>query len=384
MDKKIYRIAISGGPCAGKTTALSILLQKLQDFGCRVIIVPELAAELLRGKNAARLKKLSLAVLQHRLLKTQLLREDRYYRIARRLNTAKKIVILVDRGVMDGEAYCSSKQEFDRLIKKAGYNRTELYARYDTVVHLVTAAEGAPEFYIPNDVRKETPEEARALDKKTRDAWVGHSCLRVIPNTEDGAPHGKPITFERKMQRLLAVVCRAVGIPVPIEDEKKYVVALPDFDSITRDYSIRIEKVEIEQAYLKGPRGVSRRIRKRGQGGHFVYYYSEKIPVRPGVKIENGRHISARTYSRLFKNERHPECRLIKKDRYCFVWRGQYFELDVFKSPPWLAGLCILELERTEDNDVISIPPFIRVIKEATQNEAFSNRKLSKRRPKNI
>jgi len=45
---------------------------------------------------------------------------------------------------------------------------TLVCSRYDLVLHLVTAAHGAEKFYTRsnNATRKETPEQARALDDK--------------------------------------------------------------------------------------------------------------------------------------------------------------------------------------------------------------------------
>ena len=43
----ITKIAITGGPCAGKTTGLSYLEQKLTQIGYKVVIINECATELI-------------------------------------------------------------------------------------------------------------------------------------------------------------------------------------------------------------------------------------------------------------------------------------------------------------------------------------------------
>ena len=48
----ITRIAITGGPCAGKTTGISIIEQELSEKGYRVFVVPE-AATLFINSGAA-------------------------------------------------------------------------------------------------------------------------------------------------------------------------------------------------------------------------------------------------------------------------------------------------------------------------------------------
>lgn len=56
--------------------------------------------------------------------------------------------------------------------------------RYDRAIFLSSAAEGAEDFYsLDNNVaRSEGIETARALDKKTLEAWTGHPHLTVIAN----------------------------------------------------------------------------------------------------------------------------------------------------------------------------------------------------------
>lgn len=88
----------------------------------------------------------------------------------------KNVLLLTDRGVMDNTAYCSEEVE-QKVFDSAGWNKTELRdKRYDMVIHLVTAADGAREFYTlsNNAARTESPELAIKLDKMTQEAWNGH------------------------------------------------------------------------------------------------------------------------------------------------------------------------------------------------------------------
>ena len=45
----ITRICLTGGPCAGKTTALATLSVVLQQMGLKVLLVPEAATILMKG-----------------------------------------------------------------------------------------------------------------------------------------------------------------------------------------------------------------------------------------------------------------------------------------------------------------------------------------------
>ena len=48
-DQPIVRICMTGGPCAGKTTALAKLNLVLTQLGFKVLLVPEAATLLMKG-----------------------------------------------------------------------------------------------------------------------------------------------------------------------------------------------------------------------------------------------------------------------------------------------------------------------------------------------
>lgn len=50
---------------------------------------------------------------------------------------------------------------------------------------MVTAADGAEEFYSNknNEARYETVEEARKIDARLINAWIGHPNLAIVDNT---------------------------------------------------------------------------------------------------------------------------------------------------------------------------------------------------------
>ena len=86
------------------------------------------------------------------------------------------MVILFDRGYLDHFAYVS-KERYDSFLQST---KTDLDAvrdeRYDMVVHMVTAANGAPSHYTleNNAARSEGIELAIELDNKIKGVWNGH------------------------------------------------------------------------------------------------------------------------------------------------------------------------------------------------------------------
>lgn len=48
-NSNIVRIVLTGGPCAGKTTAIASIKQDLTQLGMKVLVVPEAATQLMNG-----------------------------------------------------------------------------------------------------------------------------------------------------------------------------------------------------------------------------------------------------------------------------------------------------------------------------------------------
>ena len=86
------------------------------------------------------------------------------------------VIILIDRGLLDGSAFVS-KTAWQALLDELGSSTIMLREnRYDAVLHMVTAADGAESFYetISNVARYNTAAESVEVDKKLREAYMGH------------------------------------------------------------------------------------------------------------------------------------------------------------------------------------------------------------------
>lgn len=358
----LHRIVLTGGPCGGKTTSLARIHERLESFGFRVLLVPEAATMLISGgatvKNATAEQ---IFAFESALVHAQIALEDAFLRVARSSETPT--VVICDRGTMDASAYLPASS-WQALLDEHGWTTVELRdRRYDAVVHLVTAAEGAEAFYTStnNTARFESPEQARALDQRLRDVWVGHPHLRVIDNSTD---------FEGKVRRVVESVCRVTGVPEPVEVERKYLVR-----SAPAVLPVRSEEVEIEQTYLQTADGSEARVRRRGQRGSYSYTHTCKKPVRSGARVEVERMISGREYVGLLA-EADPTRKTVRKRRTVFLHDGQYFELDRFLEPK--PGLVLLEVELDDEKAPVRIPPYIEIEKEVTDDPAYSNRTIAK------
>lgn len=105
-------------------------------------------------------------------MRFQIEQENYYERIA---NIQEKDVILItDRGVLDPTAYCSPEIK-QKILDMPDMKKADLMERYDLVLHLVTAADGAEKFYTleNNAARSESPELAVIIDDLLKVAWNG-------------------------------------------------------------------------------------------------------------------------------------------------------------------------------------------------------------------
>ena len=196
--KDFLKVVISGGPCAGKTTALDIVAKALDEEGDTVIIVDETATELIRagirpfGKDKDRLELINF---QREIITNQIDKEDRRLESARKVPN-DEVTILYDRGAMDGGAYLTD-EEFAQLLKEEGYTEEQLLDRYDLIIILMSTAVDKEKCYVNSAERIETPVVARQRDIRTAQMWHKHPNLIVINN--DG-------TVEEKVELVLDVI----------------------------------------------------------------------------------------------------------------------------------------------------------------------------------
>ena len=340
QSKKITKIVITGGPCAGKSTAMSWIQNAFTQMGYSVLFVPETATELITGGVAPWVCGTN-AEYQKCQLELQMAKE-RVFEQAARTMAADKILIVCDRGALDNKAYMDDA-EFAEVLRFAGSNEIELRDQYDAVFHLVTAAKGAEEFYTTanNAARTETVEEAAALDEQLISAWTGHPHLRVIDNTT---------SFEEKMKRLIAEIASFVGEPEPYEIERKFLIEYPDIRWLERNPACR--RIEIIQTYLQSSAGEEVRIRQRGADGHYVYFQTMKRKISGMKRVEVERRLSQEEYLKLLM-EADTAKRQIRKTRYCLAYQNQYFEIDVYLF--W-QDKAIAEIELRQEDTAIVFP----------------------------
>ena len=362
----IKRIVLTGGPCAGKTTALVRIIEHFSVLGYKVFTIPEVPTLFTQaGMNYLTKNQGFFYEGEKATLEVQLSLEDKFMRMAQECQ--KPAIIVCDRGAMDISAYMSPEMWAD-ITRAVGTSTAQLRERYDAVLHLVSAADGAEQYYTTaNNAQRNEPmtEEglriARGLDKKVIHAWTGHPHLRVINNHDD---------FEAKMHRVLKEISHVLGLPQPIEEERKYVVeitgAMPD-DCI---------ESHITQIYLKGYPDCEERLRKRCWGRKEVFVHTTKKQTAEHEELVTERQINQNLYEIMLPLA-DPDRHTINKTRESFIWQGQYFEIDTYADN--LEGLVILETKGIVENEPVKFPPFIKVVKEITGNKDYYNYNLARK-----
>ena len=253
--------------------------------------------------------------------------------------------------------------------RDGGTSPNELLERYDAVLHLVSAADGAEQYYTTatNATRYEQANEeglqiARMLDKKIIKAWTGHPHLRVINNHDD---------FEAKLNRVLNEISKVVGLPQPPHEERVYRIAM------TGEIPECSESM-ITQTYLVAEPGSEVRLRRREwSGGKVVNVHRSKKRISDTEVIETERQVDNNLYEQMLQ-QADPYRQTIRKRRQSFIWKGQFFQIDTFLSP--VSDLIVMETKGVAEQETVNFPPFIKVLEDVTGNRTYYNYNIALRK----
>jgi hypothetical protein len=135
---------------------------------------------------------------------------------------------------MDLKAYINDSEIWRAILAEVGWSDLCLREkRYDAIVHLVTAADGAAQFYShvsshQSFLRIDTPKQAVRVDKRLVEAWIGHPHFTVIDNL-------LPKSFKDKIEMCLDTVLKFIGLPTPTSFYKKYLLTQDSSKELPKD-----------------------------------------------------------------------------------------------------------------------------------------------------
>lgn len=343
----VSKICLTGGPCAGKSTALAKIERELTDLGYKVFIIDEVATRLInRGIKPFGDDSINMFEFEQIILKHQLKEEESFEKVCNMIN--KKCVILCDRGIYDIKSFLTNK-EFDELLKENNLSKLSLMDNYNLVIHMTTAAKGKEEFYTTenNKARSEGIKEAIIRDDKCMDAWSFHNNLKIVDNST---------SFDEKIQRVINYIKSSLGIEN--RKQRKYLVEIDE-----HSYK-NFVKVDIVQYYLETDNDYEMRLRKRTLDDDSTYYVTVKKSNNGKEKIITEEKIDKKIFQRLL--EQRKVINMVEKERLCFTYDDNLFKLDKFSD-----GMLILETD-----DEVSIPSYIKVIKEVSLDKSYKNKNI--------
>jgi hypothetical protein len=169
-----YRIALSGGPGGGKTTAADLFRREI---GETIVVVPETATMLFTGGFPRAGNPKARAATQRAIFHAQVSLED--------IQGARfpDRVLLCDRGTLDGAAFWPQEAP-QGFFETMGTTLDAQLARYDAVLFFESAAVGDISIEGGNPARTESNSEARDLDMRLRDIWSQHASYHFIPHSK--------------------------------------------------------------------------------------------------------------------------------------------------------------------------------------------------------
>lgn len=366
----VYKLVLTGGPCAGKTTALKRMGDFFRAKGFRVFTVPEAATCMYT--NGIRFEDGSTPAnrfaFQWSLLDLQMTQEDGFERFA--YVNGQPSILLCDRGLMDGSVYMQP-EEWACLVKANGMDEVSLRdGRYDGILHLITAAFGAEEHYSldNNEARSESVEMAVNVDARAEAAWLGHPRQILFDNSTD---------FEAKMDRVTSAASRLVGLPCRPRKLGKFLLTKPP--PPLEEFPVPTEEFEAEKTFLLrrdaatgqsnlliGPTSeksdtsavcVSSEsfLEKRGRAGLFVYGITTFSSYDDGTVADDTRRLSVEEFNKIEQERADAARPKVLQRRVAFLWERQAFELQSDLKPAY--GISVLH--RHSEGGELSLPTFL-------------------------
>ena len=178
---------------------------------------------------------------------------------------------------------------------------------------------------------------------------------------------------KNEKEALLAMLAEKGKNP-PIECERKFLIRMPDTAALL---AMGATESHITQTYLSAPAGVTARVRRRVFAEKTVYTHTEKRRITARSAVEEEREIEKAEYTALLRSAdpaRHP----VEKTRYALPYALHVLEIDVY---PFWEHQAVLEIELRHEDDALSLPDFLTVLCEVTEDVRYKNASLARAIP---
>lgn len=159
----------------------------------------------------------------------------------------------------------------------------------------------------------------------------------------------------------------------PLEIERKYLILRPDPEELVQRCCA---VYDIEQTYLTAPEHITARVRRR-TGEREEFFYTEKERISDRTCIERERQIDREEYEQLLQG-RDERVLCVQKRRFCLKHEGLLFEIDIY---PFWKRLAVMEVELEREEQSVSLPREIAVIREVSGDRRLKNAALARKIP---
>jgi thymidylate kinase len=180
LSTDIKKVVITGGPVAGKTTAVEYLRGMMPD----AVTIPEVATALVNGGYPMPGDNLQWTEAWQEAF------QDAIFHVQRSVETVKTLsanqkgckLIIADRGLIDGAAYFKGGR--NEFAERYGLDIAQVMTEYDTVIHLESIAIRSRSMWEVlkgnNPTRFRSYDEVLALEQSVREAWEGHPNRIIV------------------------------------------------------------------------------------------------------------------------------------------------------------------------------------------------------------
>lgn len=372
-NKHIIKVVITGGPCAGKTSALNTLINHFSpDF--RVYAIPE-AATMTFNSGFTIVQKESTKennkTFNKSIIQFQMDMEKYFESLAS--YSEKRVLLLCDRGVCDNFIYCM-EDNAKKIVKETGWSKNYLLNdRYDLVLHLVTAANGAEEYYTldNNAARSESKEEAIILDKKLQEAWMAHPNFEIIDNSEKG--------FQNKLNKVINSIRRLVNLPSDFSYVRKFLLSDKEEFNIPEEFNSEVYSEKIDFLISNENDKIFSVIKREAEGYTSFSHITRAIQKSNEERLELRRTINEKNYYD-FLRTKNPDCNSLNKQVTVFIYNSKIMNIEKTCIEDGELNNKVIRILRVftnikEEREVV--PKFIKIEKEVTEDENFSSIKLA-------
>jgi len=175
VTHEVRRIAVTGGPGAGKTTLWRALSQ---EYARELVAVPEVATLMFQHVFPQ-----VCCVSEREAVQRAIFAVQKQLESFHEARLAPGQVLLCDRGTPDGGGYWPSGH--DDFFRSLDTSHDQELDRYDAVLFMESAALGGLSIAQGNHVRTEDLATAVEVDRRLRDVWQGHPRFVHVPHERD-------------------------------------------------------------------------------------------------------------------------------------------------------------------------------------------------------